>query len=247
MSTCTIEGCSKPRRARGLCATHYNQTLPNRHRKVTVPCEACGEPCQKEARNKQRYGGVYCSMLCRDYARWGGSSCTLPAEHWARMYGATCEWLPPLIRNTGSCEWCGQANDRSSLAAYCSATCKKKARRVRRIGREHDVPGEYTWTQLTRLWRAFDRRCAYCRQPTGINEIQAEHVIALANGGWNDLSNILPSCGACNSDKRDLALAEWATDRQRRGKPPVVTEWTADDTRYRHLDPILLPGLPQAA
>jgi len=85
-----------------------------------------------------------------------------------------------------------------------------------------------------RLFLAFDRCCAYCEQPV-IGQPDPDHVVPLSRRGANSITNILPSCRACNSDKRDLLLAEWNADRARRGKPPVRTSWSFNDPRFRHL------------
>lgn len=46
--TCTIEGCDKPHRARGLCAAHWNATYrKDQHREV--PCAVCGTMVVKNA------------------------------------------------------------------------------------------------------------------------------------------------------------------------------------------------------
>jgi endogenous inhibitor of DNA gyrase (YacG/DUF329 family) len=61
---CTVPECGKPHRARGLCATHYNQThQPERHAKVEVPCAQCGTPVQKHKTNTRR---SFCDYTCRD-------------------------------------------------------------------------------------------------------------------------------------------------------------------------------------
>lgn len=235
MRTCSIEGCGNKHRARGLCATHYNQQLPNRHRKVEHKCDLCGSTMLKQLGQEKRYTHMYCSQLCRDYARFGPTSCTIPRDHWARWYGVASEWNPPVIRNTGECAWCGGHNPRHLSAAYCSLACKKRASKVRRKGREHGAPGEYTWAQVTRLWLRLDRACAYCRQPTPLSQVDPDHVVPLSRGGLNSQGNILPSCRACNSDKRDLLLHEWDADRERRGLAPRTTSWSANDKRYTHL------------
>lgn len=105
----------------------------------------------------------------------------------------------------------------------------------------HDAHGTFTWTQVVRLWRLFDRRCAYCCQPVALIDVQAEHVHPLSRGGRNDLGNILPSCAPCNNDKRDVLLPEWNTDRTARDLPERVTTWDDNDPRYAHIVPHMAP------
>ena len=236
-STCIHDNCEKPNRARGLCSTHYNQThATNRHRKVEVECSACGTSMMRDTSVK-RWATTYCSELCRTWGVFGvGGTCNIPANHWARMYGATCEWVAPRTPRVYQCEWCGgDAESSRDDARYCTKACKRAHGKVKRRGRERGATGDYTWMDITRLWVLFDRACAYCAVPTALTDIQAEHVVPLSKGGANNLTNLLPSCGACNADKRDLLLHTWNTDRVRRGLTLVTTEWSSDDTRYKHL------------
>lgn len=96
---------------------------------------------------------------------------------------------------------------------------------------------EYTWAQVVGLWVAFGKKCAYCREDLPLVDLNAEHVAALARGGANNIGNILPSCSLCNSDKRDLTMSEWKTDRARRNLPAIKTELPTSDPRYSHLTP----------
>jgi hypothetical protein len=75
--------------------------------------------------------------------------------------------------------------------------------------------------------------CAYCGNRP--ERLEPDHVVPLSRGGMNSLSNLLPACPACNSDKRAILLPDWNADRTRRGKPPRTTEWGTDDARYWHL------------
>lgn len=203
-------------------------------------CECCGTTFTREKRNKRRYMRVFCSYLCRTYTLHGPQSCPLPKTHWVHIIGATCEWTPPKPQGpfTYTCGWCDTEGESDyPTTAYCSEPCKRRASRARRRAAEHGAPGTYTWGQVVGLWATFGKACAYCRQPTPLEDIQAEHVTALSRGGANNIGNILPSCMPCNADKRDLTLNEWKHDRARRNLPPVVTQWEPDDTRYTHLAP----------
>lgn len=239
--TCTTDGCTKPHMARGMCKTHYNAATRKPNPTVTVQCQWCGRDTVKERAGLNRYASTFCGLACRDQARRNaGPSSELPADHWARWYGATSTWTAPKtipVRNTGECAWCGHHNPRASSAKYCSFDCKKRAQRVRRAALKHGTFGEYSHAQVVRLWLAFDQCCAYCAERTLLADIQAEHVVPLSKGGENHIGNLLPSCGPCNSDKRDLSLADWPADRARRGLAPVTTTWSPDDPRYHHLTP----------
>ncbi|WP_082581198.1 HNH endonuclease [Leifsonia sp. Root227] len=236
MKTCTIDGCDKAHRARGLCSTHYNRALgEGRHKATRMQCTGCCGVYLKQV-SGHAWATNYCSELCRQWVRFGEWSTKLPADHIVRWVNATCEWKPPRTARTFDCEWCGHTiTTTRDSAKYCTRGCKRKGGKARRRGLEHGATGTYSWAELTRLWLAFDKTCAYCRKATQLADIQAEHVYPLSRGGANNLTNLLPSCGPCNSDKRDLLLHEWERDRARRHLPTVHTTWRATDSRYKHL------------
>ena len=81
--------------------------------------------------------------------------------------------------------------------------------------------------------RNFDYCCAYCGDKP--DRLDPDHVVPLSRGGSNTLTNLLPTCLPCNSDKRDLLLNEWNQDRERRGLLPRTVQWDATDGIYTHL------------
>lgn len=236
--TCTMPECDKPHRARDLCSTHYNQQQPNRHKPRTVACAFCGEPTETTGGGGRRYGAT-CSPLCKHRLTHGWSE-PLPADHWALWYGKTSTWKPPAVQParfiTGWCRECGgpfTGSNNGDPHIYCSKKCRcRVGRRIRRA-REHEAGGNYTWPEVIRLWISIDRCCAYCAQPTTV--LEPDHVIPLSKGGSNSITNVVPSCGPCNRDKRDLLLSEWSSDRARRGLEPRTL-----DPRLQHLTHALL-------
>lgn len=141
MASCTFIGCEKPRRARGLCSTHYNQRFPSPNRRrapVRTLCAQCGESCDKAPSSK--YERRYCSLACRtadQFAEARGRKLLvrvgpswprrdLPPQHPARR---------PAPRRgarmfvSGPCAWCGEhfTIADQTTARYCSARCSGKA------------------------------------------------------------------------------------------------------------------------
>lgn len=139
----------------------------------------------------------------------------------------------------GPCNWCGTrfTSRASQIARFCSRTCLRKCAKARRRGREADAPGQYTWAQVIKLLLVFDHRCAYCNEY--VAEPEPDHVVPISRGGANSIHNILPSCHACNSGKKDHLLHEWAAERARRGQTPVVTSWPPDDPRFAHITSVI--------
>lgn len=241
--TCTMPECNRDHRARGLCATHYNQEhAPNRHAKKMVACTWCGTEVLKGTGGGRKYGQV-CSDRCRQWLTT--PYCVLPKDHWARMYGASSEWTPPkadpmrFVCNT--CNECGarftevnQFNVLANYSSYCSSKCGMRVARRGRKAREHNAPGTYRWPDVVRLWIAAGKQCSYC-DIVMTGQPDPDHVVPLSRGGRNDLGNIVPCCRLCNSDKCDLTLDEWATERLRLGKPALRYSLPFADPRFTHL------------
>lgn len=237
--TCTVDGCEKVHRARGLCQMHYKRAGYSPSTRYPVTCVECGVEYLSA-----RKTGRFCSDACKgDNYR---VLCPLPVEHPVRvlMAGARRRQVKPKptpFSAARECAWCATTFITTRRTqAYCSHAHKVKALKNRRRGREHGSTSHYTWAEVMRLFiGSFGRCCAYCEQPIA-GQPEPDHVVPLSRGGSNSITNILPSCSLCNADKRDLFLHEWAADRARLGKPERVTAWAMDDARFAHLTDALL-------
>lgn len=67
--------------------------------------------------------------------------------------------------------------------------------------------GSHTAEQWAEKLEAFDNRCAYCATQ---GKMTKDHILAVANGGTDDIDNLVPACLSCNSrkGKRNVALLE---------------------------------------
>lgn len=208
-----------------------NPRSPERRRAeyYDIRCITCGE-----LHRSARADGKYCSLLCRDYAKWGPRTCA-----WPRPQPRLPKPKPKPFVTRRQCQWCeAEFTTRLRTQVFCCADHKIKAKRNRRRGRQYGSTSHFTWAEFMRLFIALDQRCAYCDiriegQP------DPDHVVPLSKGGSNGITNILPACRSCNSDKRDLLLNEWAADRERRGLPPRRTDVRAQP-EWQHLTDALL-------
>jgi hypothetical protein len=115
---CTLAGCTRPLRARGMCGTHYNQQQPNRHAIRTLPCSVCGKPVQRGVKADRR---PVCSVTCRSLL--SGHSIETTGYSWAtcaatraRAAGATVVELfdreTVFERDRWTCRICLEPVDR---------------------------------------------------------------------------------------------------------------------------------------
>lgn len=221
---CTIDGCTKAHKARGLCSTHYNQTLPGRHKKIEVPCARCGKPALKE--QQTRYALRYCGDECRDLhwserARLRNSQVEAwkprPRWHTAHLaYATTRRESAPWV--SARCKVCGGM----FLDKYGSATCGGKCHTTYRLGVRRE--GKHRRRALERdayvarvdrheVFRRDNYTCQLCFEPMSMDMLaphprspSIDHIIALANGGTHEPANVQSACFLCNALKGDR---EW--------------------------------------
>jgi len=70
------------------------------------------------------------------------------------------------------------------------------ARDPKRAERNKQYDSE--WHRLSRLARSIQPWCSRCGSK---NDLTADHILSLANGGSNILENIMVLCRRCNSSK----------------------------------------------
>lgn len=70
--------------------------------------------------------------------------------------------------------------------------------RMRYRVRRKNASGDFTAEEWETLCEKYGRKCLACGKR---RKLTVDHVVALSNGGTNDISNIQPLCGPCNSSK----------------------------------------------
>lgn len=56
--------------------------------------------------------------------------------------------------------------------------------------------------QREQVYAKYDGRCAYCGRKIEYKDMQVDHMHPKANGGTDDIDNLMPSCRTCNHYKR---------------------------------------------
>lgn len=203
-------------------------------------CEVCEQPYKPNYHYQRTCGRVCGSVLQRSGYKFGRRQVAMAhirtASRGSRGHRVWYVDHDGAVSNgpPTECYRCGVEFTASrSSQIHCSRTCKERSTRLRRRANEAGATGEYSHSQFMSIAHKFGYCCAYCN--TRPDRLDADHVVPLSRGGSNTMTNLLPSCLLCNSDKRDLSLSDWALDRKRRGLPSLTTWWDESDGRYTHL------------
>ena len=82
-----------------------------------------------------------------------------------------------------------------------------RSHKHKRKAQKKAIGGAYTAQQIQEQYQRQKSRCYYCKVRLG--NYHVDHVIPLARGGSNDISNIVLACPLCNMHKHDKLPHEW--------------------------------------
>lgn len=68
----------------------------------------------------------------------------------------------------------------------------------RRLARKRNALGHFTRKQFRELCAIYSNKCLCCGEKL---KLEADHIVPLARGGSDDISNIQPLCRNCNAQK----------------------------------------------
>jgi 5-methylcytosine-specific restriction endonuclease McrA len=68
------------------------------------------------------------------------------------------------------------------------------------------APGTFTAAEFVALCAAHNNRCAYCGCDS---KLTVDHAMPLSRGGSNNIENVVPACGSCNSRKGTRTVEEF--------------------------------------
>ena len=227
----TCEGCGftftvPPRARTRVCSLTCRWWIdPNRPKALPVPywrsCRGCGETFWS---TPYRARCPQCADLMRAQRQ------ALARERRAQEREERLRAQPPR-----QCPACGaDYRPAHGRQKYCSKPCARRmtdaVRRAYRKSLERGAQGAFTLNQWGRRLIDYDRRCAYCRDPDAIVEI--EHVTPLSRGGSNRIANIVPACSACNNEKGALTPQEWLDSGRPRVAAGIVKRHESWPTGY---------------
>lgn len=217
---CKEIGCIRPVRAKGMCSMHYRRGRPVVM--LTIPCDACGNPCQKERSRLNKYATLYCTPKCKTEHQWRELWKTTKAVvrydpaiakvNKNRPKSKTATTAPRTFR-CGNCAVCGQGfvtirhQDVTCSDEACAKTYRmdKGQRRRARQRNAYRAP-----VSRAAIYIRDGHACQICGDPMDM-EARAphplspsiDHVIPLARGGTHEPSNVQAAHFLCNSRKSD--------------------------------------------
>ena len=72
---------------------------------------------------------------------------------------------------------------------------------IERRSRQNDAPGSHTFGEWETLKAQYNWTCPHCKKSEPTIKLTEDHLIPLIKGGSNNIANIQPLCGKCNSRK----------------------------------------------
>jgi 5-methylcytosine-specific restriction endonuclease McrA len=70
-----------------------------------------------------------------------------------------------------------------------------------RLARVRGAPGKHTLNEWNALKEKYRHTCPSCLRREPETKLTADHIVPIARGGSNDISNIQPLCLSCNAKK----------------------------------------------
>ena len=119
----------------------------------------------------------------------------------------------------------GKLVNAKARAKYNKSAKGKKTNRKRR---EWEKQGNgFTDIQWGSCLQFFNYECAYSGKPLDGQDVEVEHIVALANGGVHEIWNICPAIAKYNSSKKDKDMLEWYTQQEFYSKERLqrIYEW----------------------
>jgi 5-methylcytosine-specific restriction endonuclease McrA len=82
-----------------------------------------------------------------------------------------------------------------------------------KLKRRKQIEPDHTFQEWIDLLKKHDNKCYYCgarmTKKPGLKQRTRDHIIPVTKGGKDEISNIVPACRSCNSQKGARTYEEW--------------------------------------
>lgn len=92
---------------------------------------------------------------------------------------------------------------------------KDAAKSRRRKAQKRGAYGSHTLAQFRDMCDECSWRCVYCGTGLTAKTVTEDHIVPISKGGSDNIDNIAPACGPCNSSKWSMPVGAFLA---RRGK-----------------------------
>lgn len=199
---CTILGCDKPLKARGLCNAHWARWSRNGDASITLrPTYGKGKDAAATKRAKKKYRDRHRETLRaagRAYSKKNQSKSKQCKKEWreANPFQSTKNNRSYYQLHKAETYERGRA---WNLKNPGRSAANSRRRRARLGGGILRLPGG-AWQFLLDVYA---NRCAYCLKRT---KLEQDHVAPISRGGTHSVDNIVPACQHCNRSKGDRPI-----------------------------------------
>jgi len=166
------------------------EKLERKQKRSKLKCLGCGKLFEGKRSDQQ-----YCSRGCRDNLKTkesrGIKQCII------------CKKIFKQIRRDSKCcslkcikKWEYKKRDKNK---------KKHYDRIREY-KQRGAIGSHTFKEWEQLKKILNYKCQLCGKKEPDIVLTKDHIIPICKGGGNDINNIQPLCGKCNSKKGGKVL-----------------------------------------
>lgn len=133
--------------------------------------------------------------------------------------------LAPIMVSSGGCTECGRERGRRTKRTrdpikrlrYLRKYYENNKEKIKALTREYrarkkQAIGRHTAAEIAALLKKQGYQCVYCKASIK-NGYEADHIIAVRNGGTNWISNIQLTCKSCNCRKSAKDPIKFANER----------------------------------
>jgi 5-methylcytosine-specific restriction endonuclease McrA len=162
-------------------------------------CHIC-KPLAEYSKNKGEPDGLHhrCKHCRAEYNKTHKQQAGEYARRWRKAHPEQSRKL-----NTESRNRCKDTMRAYQLRWLRDHPDMKARQTARRRARKQNAEGSFTVQEWRTVKQAQDYRCKHCGRREPEIKLTVDHIVPLAQGGSNYISNIQALCRQCNSGKRD--------------------------------------------